>query len=274
MALNTFAALCVTMYYVGITTLGVWSGRKLHIGQRTGRRGSRLSSRAQDDADSFLLRYFLCDRRMPLLLGFSSMTATWVGGGYLNGTAEAVYRFGLIRCQAPFGYAISLILGGAYFVSKLRQTDALTMLDPFQRRYGKWVSLLLLPPAVCGELFWTAAVLSALGSTVEVIVQLDARMAIVVSAAVTFFYTSLGGLYSVTHTDSFQAAGITIGLWACVPFCLGNKAVGLAPYPDNEWRGEIHMADIGQIVDEFATTVLGGIPWQVRVFLLLFIPSM
>lgn len=38
-------------------------------------------------------------------------TATWVGGGYINGTAEAIYTSGLVWCQAPFGYALSLVFG-------------------------------------------------------------------------------------------------------------------------------------------------------------------
>jgi high-affinity choline transporter 1 len=38
-------------------------------------------------------------------------SATWVGGGYINGTAEAIYDSGLIWCQAPFGYALSLVIG-------------------------------------------------------------------------------------------------------------------------------------------------------------------
>lgn len=37
--------------------------------------------------------------------------ATWVGGGYINGTAEAIYTSGLVWCQAPFGYALSLVFG-------------------------------------------------------------------------------------------------------------------------------------------------------------------
>lgn len=39
--------------------------------------------------------------------------ATWVGGGYINGTAEYVYLpdYGLAWAQAPFGYALSLALG-------------------------------------------------------------------------------------------------------------------------------------------------------------------
>lgn len=43
----------------------------------------------------------------------SSFSATWVGGGYINGTAEAVYvpGYGLAWAQAPIGYSLSLVLG-------------------------------------------------------------------------------------------------------------------------------------------------------------------
>ena len=39
--------------------------------------------------------------------------ATWVGGGYINGTAEVLYdkTQGLVWFQAPWGYALSLGLG-------------------------------------------------------------------------------------------------------------------------------------------------------------------
>ena len=43
------------------------------------------------------------------------VTATWVGGGYINGTAESVYNDGLVWAQAPWGYATSLTLGKTLF---------------------------------------------------------------------------------------------------------------------------------------------------------------
>ena len=39
------------------------------------------------------------------------LLATWVGGGYINGTAESVYTQGLVWAQAPWGYALSLAIG-------------------------------------------------------------------------------------------------------------------------------------------------------------------
>ena len=40
--------------------------------------------------------------------------ATWVGGGYINGTAEMVLTSGVLWCQAPFGYSLSLVFGKDY----------------------------------------------------------------------------------------------------------------------------------------------------------------
>lgn len=50
--------------------------------------------------------------------------ATWVGGGYINGTAEAIYTSGLVWCQAPFGYALSLVFGKRTFVCLHFPNDA------------------------------------------------------------------------------------------------------------------------------------------------------
>ena len=53
----------------------------------------------------------LAGRNIGMFVGVFTMTATWVGGGYINGTAEVTYSSGLIWCQAPVGYALSLMLG-------------------------------------------------------------------------------------------------------------------------------------------------------------------
>ena len=56
------------------------------------------------DASLYKELYYFC---------LISVAATWVGGGYINGTAEYVYTdgYGLLWTQAPWGYAISLVLG-------------------------------------------------------------------------------------------------------------------------------------------------------------------
>ncbi|XP_077528506.1 high-affinity choline transporter 1-like [Haemaphysalis longicornis] len=222
MAVNVTALIMLVCYYWAVVFLGVWAGRKAHS-----RRGSAQQSRASAESMSrkederFLMRLIVANRHMPLILGIGSMTATWVGGGYLNGTAEAVYTRGILYSHAPVGYAISLILGGAFFADKMRVSKSVTMLDPLQTAYGRLMGVLLCVPAVCGEVFWTAAVMAALGDTANAIVEVDSRFFIVASAMVIFFYTSLGGLYSVTYTDILQISSTAICLTTKLP-CVQN----------------------------------------------------
>ena len=49
------------------------------------------------------------------------------------------------------------------FARRMRREGYVTMIDPFQRQYGERMGGLLFIPALLGEIFWTAAILSALG---------------------------------------------------------------------------------------------------------------
>jgi high affinity choline transporter 7 len=46
----------------------------------------------------------------------------------------------------------------------MRREGYVTMIDPFQRKYGERMGGLLFIPAFLGEIFWSAAILSALGN--------------------------------------------------------------------------------------------------------------
>ncbi|XP_077507438.1 high affinity choline transporter 1-like [Amblyomma americanum] len=137
------------------------------------------------------------------------------------------------------------------------------MLDPFQEHYGRWMGLLLCLPAVCGEIFWTAAMLAALGATAAAITEVDPGLFIVLSATAIFFYTALGGFYSVSYTDVFQIGSTAACLWICVPYVSSSPAVGAVGPPHNDWIGTIAVKDVAQLLDAFLMTALGGIPWQV-----------
>lgn len=68
----------------------------------------------------------------------------------------------------PFDVSVSLtcafiVSGGLFFAKPMRSRGYVTMLDPFQQLYGKRMGGLLFIPALMGEIFWSAAILSALG---------------------------------------------------------------------------------------------------------------
>ena len=59
---------------------------------------------------SVCVQVMLAGRDIGLFVGMLTMGATWVGGGFINGSAEYAYSSGLIWVQAPFGYGLSLFI--------------------------------------------------------------------------------------------------------------------------------------------------------------------
>jgi high affinity choline transporter 7 len=124
---------------------------------------------------------------------------------------------------------------------------------------------LLFIPALLGEVFWSAAILSALGATISVIfTDVSMTASIIISAVVVIIYTLFGGLYSVAYTDVVQLGFIFIGLWIAVPFAMKNEAVGSIRETWPQWRGKIEKSEIVPWIDSMLLLIFGGIPWQVN----------
>jgi high affinity choline transporter 7 len=243
--------LSIAGFYLLIFAVGICAGRR----------------RSGDGTAEDLL---LAGRKVPFFVGALTMTATWVGGGYLNGTAECVYdvaspQKGLFWAQAPWGYALSLVVGGVFFAGRMRRLGYTTLLDPFNVRYGKGVAASLFLPALMGEVFWSAAILVALGTTFSVVLAVPLSASILISAAIAIAYTAVGGLRSVAYTDVAQLACILIGLGVAVPVALlsvGGLAGVAAEYVRVMPRFPTG-ATVWTWCDMGLLLILGGVPWQV-----------
>ena len=58
-----------------------------------------------------------------------------------------------------------------------------------------------------------------------VVLGIETKVSIIISAAIALFYTVIGGLYSVAYTDVLQLICIFIGLCISIPFAATHKAV-------------------------------------------------
>lgn len=225
-----------------------------------------------------LANTMVAGRNMPLWIGVFTMTATWVGGGYVNGTAESTFSDGMAWAQAPWGYAASLLLGGLFFAKKMRRGRFTTMLDPIDIRFGKQVAGLGSIPAVLGEIFWTGAILTALGTTFGTIIGLDFTISIILSAVIAIAYTVVGGMWSVAITDVVQVIVIMVGLVVAVPLAASavgglepawaNYTANFGSYstlfpPLDGWNHPDWGHSYWQWWDYGLLLVFGGIPWQV-----------
>nr|CAD7612186.1 unnamed protein product [Timema genevievae] len=151
----------ILVFYVAVLGVGIWAGTK-------------QKNNGEEEV-------MLAGRSLGMVVGVLTLIATWVGGGYINGTAEAMFTRGLAWCQVPVGYSLSLLLGNItshsllgnttshsllgciLFIKPMREAEYVTMLDPFQVKYGPRVGALLFLPALLGDLFWVGAILNALG---------------------------------------------------------------------------------------------------------------
>ncbi|XP_059144286.1 high-affinity choline transporter 1-like [Physella acuta] len=242
MSANIPGIVAVVIFYIIILVVGIVTGRKT---------GKSLSNEA----------VLVADRKLGLFVSIFTMTATMVGGGYINGSAESAAYSGVLWTQAPIGYCLALFVGGFFYAPKMREENYITMFDPFQLKYGKKVGALLTIPQFLGDLFWSAAVLSALGATISIILDMSSTLAIILSAAVAILYTFTGGMYAVAYTDVIQLILIAIGLIIAFPFCLAHQAVDLTTV-SGRWLGEVPTSSIASYIDIYLLCIMGGIPWQ------------
>ena len=241
--------IAVIVLYVLIFAVGVWAGRQTGSGD-TSSGGSTTE-------------LLLAGRSLPLWVGLRTMTATWVGGGYINGTASTTYSLGVLwGGQAGLGYAASLIVGGLFYARRMRRAGHTTLIDPLQQRYGNAAAAILMVPAVVAELCWSAAILVALGTTFGVVLGIeDTTTSILISATVAVAYTVLGGLRAVAYTDVVQLFLIFGGLLLAIPFVVaaagGLPALTVAPLAPATAYEAVSYGDW------FILLMLGGIPWNV-----------
>ncbi len=228
----------------------------------------------KSDTDDLLV----AGRSMPVWIAVMTMTATWVDGGYLLGTAEYTYKHGLIYGgQGGICFGLSLIVGGMLFAARMRKMNFSTMIDAFDVRFGpRWAAVLALP-AMLGELLWSGALLVAIGATFAQLLHVNMSSAILCSALVVIAYTVVGGMWSVAYTDIFQLWLIPIGMLAAVPFAL-DRAGGLQECIDLYWAGHPDTSrwlppltadnrswtfpGIFAWWDMTTMLILGGIPWN------------
>ncbi|XP_010862624.1 high-affinity choline transporter 1 [Esox lucius] len=257
MVLNIPGVAAMAFFYLLVLGTGLWAARKSRAMEKNS---------AGDKMEMALLG----DRNIGLLVGIFTMTATWVGGGFIIGIAEVVYNptLGLVWAFMPLQSSVSFIIGGIFFAKPMREKKYVTMMDPFQIKYGHALSGALVLPALVMDALWVACTLVGLGGTMSVILDMPYTYSVWISAAVAIVYTLLGGLYSVAYTDVIQLTLVFFSLWLCVPFLMVNPvADDITKTSFNHtyqapWVGIIEKGKVLKWIDDFLVVALGSLSFQ------------
>ncbi|XP_068184060.1 high-affinity choline transporter 1-like [Antennarius striatus] len=259
MAVNVPGVIVMVVFYLLVLGTGIWASFKSKRKQKkSGATGMEM--------------VLLGNRSINLVVGVFTMTATWVGGGFIVGTVELMHTpsMGLIwTIVAMLGYSLSCIIGGLVFAKPMREKKFVTMLDPFHFKYGEGLTAVMTLASLTHDLIGVPTTLIGLGGMMSVVLDLPFSLCMWISAAVVIIYTLMGGLYSVAYTDVIQLVLVFIGLSICLPFVMMNPhTLDISQTLMNNtlnapWIGQPELKNTWRIIDQFLLLALRGTGTQI-----------
>ncbi|XP_053272805.1 high-affinity choline transporter 1-like [Pleuronectes platessa] len=153
MAVNIPGVILMLLFYLLVLGTGIWASFK--------------SKREQKKSGANEMEMTLLgNRSINWVVGIFTMTATWVGGGFIVGTAEMVYTpsMGLTWAVTMLtAYSLSFILCGLVFAKPLREMKCVTMMDPFHIKYGQVLTAGLSLASIYLDVMCVTVILICLG---------------------------------------------------------------------------------------------------------------
>lgn len=157
--------------------------------------------------------YLVAGRRLPLYLAWGTLLATWFGAATVLGAAEAARNEGVRgTILDPFASGGALIIAGLFFARPLWKMRLLTMPDFYSRAFGERAEIVASLVLVPGYFGWVAAQYVALAGIQETYFGIDLRAGILIASAIVLAYTLIGGMWSVTLTDTLQVTVVLVTL--------------------------------------------------------------
>ena len=219
--------------------------------------------------------FLVAGRRLSTFFASATLFATWFGAGTLLTATDAIYRDGFfITALEPFGAGACLFLAGLFFAKPLWKLKIFTIPDLFLLKFGpraEKVSAILLVPSYFG---WIAVQITALSGIVNLFFGIPLAVGMIAVTVLAAILTFLGGMWSVTLTDSAQM--VFVGLVLCilaylVLLKLGNGRVlngieGLIAIGSKEQANnlgsESGLRSLFAYLNTFAVAALGNLPGQ------------
>jgi len=162
--------------------------------------------------------YIVAGGRLGWALSIGTIFATWFGAETCMGSSGTAFRKGILGVIAdPFGAGFCLIISGIFFAKFFRSLNIETIIDYFDKRYGKTTAHVLSIIYMPVYLGWVGAQLLAFGYILNAITGLPLIPSTVFAALVVLTYTYLGGMWADTISDFIQMIIIIASLFVLLP---------------------------------------------------------
>ena len=243
-----------------VGTLGAYLTLLLWIGLRSSRQ-VRTS-----------IDYTLAGRDVPWLVVLATTAATMVGGGASLGMVSKVYVIGIAPAIMTCAWHLQLIFTGLWVAPKLRELNLITVSDYFALKFGEIARLLAIFNCILFLVGALTAQMAAIGMITYSVLGVPYEVALIIGAAVTVFYSTVGGIRAVVKTDVLQFVILVVGISAAsaILFVKNGGFEGLSEHIDAaHFNITGHWSWI-RIVSLFCAFLLGEAfvpPYTVRCFI-------
>lgn len=203
--------------------------------------------------------YILAGRNLGFFMFFGCLTAVFLGGSSTIGTAQLGYESGLSGIWFVFSMGLGIMLFGLILLQRVTNFKLMTISELLGRLFNVQSKLIGAVVAAIYALMVSVTQVIAIGVLLSAIFDWNITFAMLIGGGVVFFYTILGGMWSVSITDVIQFTIMTIGIFLIMLPVSLNKVGGFGELTTQLPSSFFDVTDIGimQIVKYLTTFTLG-----------------
>jgi len=167
--------------------------------------------------------FFLASRKLPFLLVYFSLTASWIGASSTLVSVDEAFGHGVSSLWIMGLPAVITVAVFAFVLARpIRKLPILTLPDLVEMRYGRLVRHMAAILIVWYMTVLAASQMTALGSFLMPLIGKSYFLCILFGTFVVLIYSVLGGFFSVALTDGFQFLFLSVG-FICLFIFLNGK---------------------------------------------------
>lgn len=185
----------------------------LHLGVR----GFRRSTASAD--------YLVAGRTLGYPMFVACLAAVVLGGASTIGGARLGYEHGISGMWLVFMLGAGIMTMGVFMTTRLSNLGVLSISEMLELRYNSQARLLSAALMVVYAALIAVIQVIAIGTLLTALFGWSLSIGMLLGGAVVISYTWLGGMWSVSMTDTVQFVLMTIGIFG-LTIPLGVDAVG------------------------------------------------
>lgn len=157
--------------------------------------------------------YLLAGRNLGVLMVFGCLTAVFLGGSSTIGSAQLGYEVGLAGIWFVFSMGLGITLFGLILLKKVTGYNLMTISGLLGKLFNVQSKIIGSIVAAIYTLMVSVTQVIAIGVLLSAIFNWSLTMSMLLGGGIVFFYTILGGMWSVTMTDIVQFSIMTLGIF-------------------------------------------------------------